>query len=424
MYALIDCNSFYASCEKAFRPDLAHHPIVVLSNNDGCVVARSPEAKALGIRMAVPLFQVREIIHKHRVAVFSSNYTLYGDISRRVMETLASFAPAIEVYSIDEAFLDFNNLLYKPNWHTLGQQIRQQVWQDTGIPVSVGFAPTKTLAKVANHIAKKTPALQHVSVLEKAPQTTDLLEDFPLQQVWGIGYGYCQRLEQQGVFTAGQLCRMPEAWVRKQLSVIGLRTVKELKGIPCLNLEEITDPRKMVITSLSFDKTTEDLETLREYIASFAVRSAEKLRTQGLCCTALAVSLSTNRFHPHEKQYRNSLSLSFEEATSYSPTIVRVALKALDQLYRKEFSYKKACVMLYGLVPQHTIQQDLFKASIESTPTAKKQKAMEVLDRLNEQLGRNKIKLAAQGNDDKWKSHQAKLSACFTTRWNELLIVR
>jgi DNA polymerase V len=426
MVALVDCNNFYASCERVFRPELQGKPIVVLSNNDGCVVARSEEAKQVGIGMAVPIFKVKDLIHKYQVNVFSSNYTLYGDLSSRVMNVLAESAPRLEVYSIDEAFLDLEGLAGHnlSNW---GIQLRQKVKQWTGIPVSVGIAPTKTLAKVANHLAKslaKKGEGSGVKVLSEKSEQKEVLENLSVADIWGIGYQLSQKLQNQGVWTAAQLLNMPDAWIRKQLSVTGLRTVEELRGIPRLEISEVADPKKMAICSLSFDKTTADYAIVKEYVANFAARCAEKLREQNSVASNLTVYLRTNRFNPQAPQMGASETLHFAMPTAYTPEIIKVALQGLGRIYQPGFEYKKASITLTGLLPAALAQTqtDLF-ANSPSEITAKQMKMMEALDSLNQKMGRNKIKFASQGNDDKWQTYQAHRSPRYTTQWDELLRV-
>jgi len=427
MVALVDCNNFYASCERVFRPDLEQKPIVVLSNNDGCVVARSEEAKHLGIEMAVPLFKVKDIIKSNQVAVFSSNYTLYGDMSARVMNTLSSLVPRIEVYSIDEAFLDLEGFKVDGLEET-GTQIRKRVKQWTGIPVSVGIAPTKTLAKIANHIAKsrtKKGLGNGVCVLNDEAEIREVLEKLPVSEIWGIGRNLSSKLNSFAIWTAWQLCQKPDAWIRKQLTITGLRTVLELRAKPCIELSDIPEAKKMAICSLSFQKTSTDFKEVKEYVANFAVRCAEKLREQQSIASNISVSLRTNRFDRNAPQYSNSETLAFKIPTAYTPEIIRLALQALDKIYRPEYAYKKASVILTGFLPESNaqMQSNLFEES-PTLVTAKQKKMLEVVDNLNVKLGRNQIKFASQGMDDKWRTRQAHCSSRYTTQWNELLVVK
>ncbi len=427
MIALVDCNNFYASCERVFRPDLQKRPIVVLSNNDGCVIARSEEAKQLGIEMTVPLFKVKDLVKKHQVAVFSSNYTLYGDMSARVMNTLASIVPRLEIYSIDEAFLDLEEVPLQ-DLSKVGVEIRSRVKQWTGIPVSVGIAPTKTLAKIANRIAKsqaKKGLGNGVCVLQSEASIQQALQDLPVSEVWGIGENLTNKLYNFAIWTAWQLCQKPDVWIRKQMTVTGLRTVHELRGFPCIELTEVPEAKKMAICSLSFQKATSKYEEVKEYVANFAVRCAEKLREQQSVASNLTVSLRTNRFDAQATQYRNSETLSFKMPTAYTPDIIRLALQALDNIYQPEYAYKKASVVLTGLMHQDNAQAQLDIFSQAPAIVSKKQKEMlRVMDNLNQKLGRNKIKFASQGIDDKWHTKQAHCSARYTTQWSELLVVK
>lgn len=427
MVALIDCNNFYASCERVFRPDLKNKPIVVLSNNDGCVIARSEEAKHLGIAMAVPLFEIKDLIKKHQVAVFSSNYTLYGDMSARVMNTLASVVPRLEIYSIDEAFMDLEGLA-EDTLYDLGVLIRSRVKQWTGIPVSVGIAPTKTLAKIANHIAKsqaKKGIGSGVHFLQNPLQINEVLQELPVGEIWGIGSNLTKKLHTNSIWTAAQLCKMPDDWIRKQMTITGLRTVQELRGIPRIALEEIPEAKKMAVCSLSFEKTTSDYETVKEYVANFAARCAEKLRKQNSVASNLTVSLRTNRFDPRAKQYGNSESLAFKIPTSYTPEIIKVALQALAKIYQPGYGYKKAAIILTGLLPENNAQsQSALFGEAHPLISAKQREMLNIIDHLNDKLGRNKIKFASQGQDDKWQTKQAHRSARYTTQWEELLVVK
>lgn len=426
MVALVDCNNFYSSCERLFRPGLRQRPIIVLSNNDGCVVARSEEAKELGIAMAVPLFKIKQLVEKHDIKVFSSNYALYGDISNRVMNTLFTLVPQIEVYSIDEAFLDLRGM-QQQDLEEYGEKIQQRVWQWTGIPVSVGIAPTKTLAKIANHRAKsllRKGKGNGVTVLQGEENIQSLLEQVKVGEVWGIGKGLSTKLNDSSIWTAAELVAMPEDWIRKKMTVIGLRTVQELKGIYRLEVSDVPEDKKMAICSLSFDRPTADLETIKEYVANFAARCAEKLRDKNQVASNLHLSLRTNRFDMSSDQYNGSIALGFRAPTDYTPDILDIAFQALRNVYRPDYQYKKASIALTGLLPANNAQyqSDLFSASPENK-SAKQADMLKAMDTLNKKLGRNKIRFAAQGSDNKWHTHQAHRSNRYTTRWDELLKV-
>lgn len=427
MVVLVDCNNFYASCERLFRPELRNKPIVVLSNNDGCVVARSEEAKKVGVKMAIPLFKIKQLVKTHKVEVFSSNYALYGDMSNRVMNTLTTLVPCIEVYSIDEAFLDLNGM-QSINFEDFGCQIQQRVKQWTGIPVSVGIAPTKTLAKIANQHAKtqlRKGVGNGVSFLYKETEILNLLEDVSVGTVWGIGERLSKKLNDYNIWTAAQLINKPEDWIRKTMTVIGLRTVQELKGIPRLEVSDIPDDKKMAISSLSFDKPTKDYNRVKEYVANFAARCAEKLRNKQQVASNLHLSLRTNRFDPNALQDSPAVSLGFPAPTDYTPDILNVAFQALDTIFQKGYAYKKASIILTGLLPANNaqFQSNLFNAAPEQK-SSKQENMLKTMDSLNQKLGRNKIKFAAQGTDNKWHTQQAYRSSRYTTRWDELLKVK
>jgi DNA polymerase V len=419
MYALIDCNNFYASCERVFNPALNGKPVVVLSNNDGCVIARSNEAKDLGIKMGEPAFHLKEMIEKHRVTVFSSNYTLYGDMSERVMNTLAEFTPDLEIYSIDEAFLDFSGFRHF-NLQAYGQEIRRTVRRYTGIPICVGVGPTKTLAKVANRLAKKQQKYQGVCILDKPEKIQNALAELEVEDVWGIGRRYAKMLRRYGVQNALQFSQLSENWVRKQMSVIGLRLRDELRGKACLSLELVRPAKKAICTSRSFGNMVEDLPTLKEAVATYASRCAAKLRRQQGFAHTLMVFIHTNPFKQQEAQYARNSVIQLPVASNSSMELVHYALKALEHIYKPDYRYKKAGVLVSGIVPQNHIQAGLF----DETDRDKHQKAMQAVDKLNAILGREKVKLAAQGSGRKWKLRQEKLSPCYTTRWEDILVIR
>ena len=426
MVALVDCNNFYASCERVFRPELRKTPIVVLSNNDGCVIARSEEAKAVGIEMTVPLFKIKNLVDAKGVAVFSSNYALYGDMSNRVMNTLATLVPKIEVYSIDEAFLDLSGMGHL-ELETFGHQIQERVKKWTGVPVSVGIAPTKTLAKIANHHAKsqlRKGLGKGVAYFSDPDKIYKHLQEVPVGNVWGIGKRLSRKLNDYSVWTAAHLVDRPEDWVRKSMTVIGLRTVQELKGIARLEVSDIEDDKKMAISSLSFAKPTKDFEVVKEYVANFAIRCAEKLRSKNQVASNLHLSIRTNTFDLQSPQYSNSISLSFQVPTNYNSDILALAFQALKTIFKPDFAYKKASIVLTGLLPAQNaqFQPDLF-TQLPEAKSEKQEGLMKALDQINQKYGRNKIKSAAQGTDDKWYTQQAFRSDRYTTRWNELLKV-
>lgn len=353
MFGLMDCNNFYASCERVFNPSLNGKPVVVLSNNDGCVIARSNEAKALGIPMGAPAYQMRELVEKHGVAVFSSNYTLYGDMSARVMSILSSLAPEIEVYSIDEAFVNLDGIT---DYQSLGRIIVNKVYKDTGIPVSLGIAPTRTLAKIANKFAKKYPAYQRVCCIDTEEKREKALHLFAIGDVWGIGRRQAARLEKEGIKTAYDFTQLPNSWVRKYMTVVGERTWKELRGIPCIT-ENIT-PRKQICTSRSFGQMIENIEQMDEAVSTFASKCAKKLREQKGYAVSLLVFIQTNRFRDDLPQYWKSVSVNLPVPTDDTQEIVHYALTGLRSIFLKGYHYKKAGVIITEIT--YNVQRNLF----------------------------------------------------------------
>jgi DNA polymerase V len=417
MFALADCNNFYASCERVFNPALRNRPVVVLSNNDGCVIARSSEAKQLGIRMGVPAFQIEKLLSDHHVAVFSSNYALYGDLSLRVMNTLASFVPSMEIYSIDEAFLDFSGIAAEKIL-PLAQEIRKTVMRDTGIPVGIGIAPTKTLAKIANHVAKKTP--DSVCFLKSDEEIMRVLKETPVGDIWGIGKQYASLLNRHGIETAYDLSKAPDNWIKKNLTVVGLRTKKELAGISFLSLDEVVPDKKAICTSRSFGQPQTELTELEEAVSTFAVRCAEKLRRQQSAASQIMVFIHTNAFRSDLPQYARNRVIDLPSPTNSSIELVKHAVEALQSIYRKGYSYKKAGVIVTGLVPEQEIQQDLFSEARDN----RHKKLMESMDEINRNSNRPLIQIATQGSGRKWKLRQEKLSPGYTTRWGEIMEIR
>ena len=395
MLALADCNNFYASCERVFQPKLEGKPILVLSNNDGCVIARSNESKALGIKMGVPVFQVKELIRQHNIHVFSSNFTLYGDLSKRVMSTMRQEVKGMEVYSIDEAFMDFTG---EGDPLSKGIALKQKVKQHIGIPISIGIAPTKTLCKVASIIAKKHTK-SGVFVLDKPELIARALKWLPVEDLWGIGRRHARMLHHMGIKTAHDLCRADESWVKRRLSVVGLRMVKELKGIPCFPLEEQANRKKNICTSRSFGKKVTDMAELKESVSNYASGCAYKLRKQKSCATRVSVFIQTNPFRPTDKQYNGFTSFLLDSPTNDSMEIIRFALKGLDKIYRPGHNYKKAGVIVGDIVPQQQQQLSLF----DSVNREKQQSVMTALDKINDKMGRDKVRLAIQGQTRQWK---------------------
>ncbi len=414
MIALVDCNGFYASCEKVFRPDLEGRPVVVLSNNDGCVVALSREAKNLGIPRGIPLFRIRNLVAREDVEVFSSNYTLYADLSRRVMDLLSRHAPDVEVYSIDEAFLDRTGLPGDPlAW---AAAVRREVRWQTGIPVSVGLAATKTLAKVAGDLAKK-----HVDgVRLLGPEEVDArLEEVEVEHIWGIGRRYGAFLRRQGLVNARLLRDADDACVKKNLTLTGLRTGWELRGRPSVAMEDMPPAKQGIMSSKSFGSPVTELADLAEAAADYVVRAAAKLRAQDSLCRYLNVYLTTNRFREGERQYTNAVTVTFGEPVSYLPDLVREAHRALTRIYRPGFRYKKVSVYLFGIEPRGGRQTDLFRRE-----DPRRERLMKTVDGLNRRYGRGTVHCTPAVRASVWRMRRELLSPRYTTRWEELPVVR
>lgn len=417
MIALVDCNNFYASCERVFRPDLVGKPICVLSNNDGCVIARSNEAKALGIPMGAPAFEWEETFNRHGVHVFSANFALYGDMSNRVMSLLADFSPQLEIYSIDESFLDFQGCEHL-NLQQLGLQMRKVVLKATGIPISVGFAPTKALAKVANRIAKKYPEqLRNVYCMDSEERRIKALKWLKIEDVWGIGRQHSRRLQKLDILTAYDFTQMDEGWIRKHLSVVGLRLKHDLEGKPSIFLEEM-QAKKNIATTRSFDKNYMEFEHLRERVTSFAVSCAEKLRKQHSECNAVMVFIHTNRFRDDLPQYSRNTLIQLPFSTNSSIEIAKYAVLGLKLIFRSGYAYKKAGVIVQNFTPESERQLSIFQESDQ-----RHQKLMEAMDQINASFGQQKIKLASQDLKRLWKMRQEKLSPRYTTRLSDIITI-
>lgn len=415
----MDGNCFYVSCERLFNPALEGRPVVVLSNNDGCVVSRSDEAKALGIEMAAPLHLMADLVKRHRVAVFSSNYNLYGDMSHRMMSVLAGLAPGIEVYSIDEAFLDLRGMACA-DWRGYGVMVRLEVLRQVGIPTGVGIAPTKTLAKVANRVAKKQRGHGGVFVLGSPGEIETALRQFPVGDVWGIGGQSAKLLARRGVATAWDFAQLPADWVRQNLTVVGARLQLELQGVPCLPMEAVQQPKKNICTSRSFGKMLTDFGGVGEAVANHAHRCACKLRKQGSAANLLTVFLHTNPFKPELPQYNPSRTVTLPTATNSSLWLVRHASEALRAIWRDGYAYKKAGVVVSGIVPENEVQLG-FGASAEEIERQKR--LMRAMDAVRGRFGHGAVSVAAQGTANRWKLRQERLSRRFTTDWGEILEV-
>ena len=419
MFALIDCNNFYASCERVFQPHLNGKPVVILSNNDGCVIARSNEAKSLGIPMGAPAFKYKEVFQKNKVQVFSSNFTLYGDISNRVMSIISRYVPDVEIYSIDEAFIKFDGFS-KEEANEKCSDIIKTILKWTGIHVSIGLAPTKSLAKVANRIAKKystrTNGFYSINNNEKRIKA---LKNISAGDIWGIGFQNEKKLLKVNVKSGMDFVNLPDQWVKKNMSIIGLKLKKELEGIPTLNIEEGKIDKKSIATTRSFESEISSLNDLIERITTFSVVAAKKLRRQNSECNMISVFIRSNPFKQNDDKYHFSLTGSLPFSTNSSIEISKFAVKLLTKIYSKNKSYKKAGIILMGLSPQSSHQFSLFDQNID-----KQKKLMRSIDNIDNKYGLYKVRLASQDQKRIWKMKRQKLSRNYTTEIDEVLIVK
>jgi DNA polymerase V len=423
MFALVDCNNFYASCERVFNPALRLRPVVVLSNNDGCIIARSEEAKALGIQMGTPEFKCRPLLKNHEVAVFSSNYPLYGDMSSRVMMTLAALAPEIEVYSIDEAFMDMSGF-ERFDLTEYGRLIRRTVRQHTGIPVCVGMAPTKTLAKIANRLAKKNPHYQGVSVLRSDSEIQAALERTRVEDIWGIGRQWSKVLRAKRIESAADFAVAPAAWVRKHLHIVGARIQVELQGTSCLPMELVRPPKQSICTSRSFGHSVTSQEELQQAVATFAGKCAAKLRHENSLASLITLFIATSPFDESCERYWGTRTASLPCPTNDSIAILKAAQTMLDGIFLAGKSYKKAGVLVSGIVPKEACGTTL-SLFAEEAPAANERESriMQVMDAINQRYGSGAVHLAAE-NSESWKPHQEALSARYTTQWDDIIEVK
>lgn len=411
--ALIDCNNFYVACERTFDPSLQNKPVAVLSNNDGCIVARSNEVKDLGIPMGIPVFQARDDLLYNNVQLFSSNYALYGDMSHRVASVLRQFTPRIETYSIDESFLTFPNCSTNTAY---GQAILERVKQWTGIPVSVGIANTKSLAKIANKIAKR--GRMGVLDLNHHPRKDTILDGVPVSDVWGIGKRYAEKLRSIGIETAYQLSRADDKWIKKHLTITGLRIVWELRGIPCMPLEYTPPARKAIGRSRSFGRTVKDPKQLKQALAMHVVSASQVLRKQGSVAGCMGVSIETNPFV--EPYHGKTITVKFETPTASTPNMIRAAHKALARMFKTGEQYTRAGVMLTDLCSKDAIQTSLFW-----DPNTERNKAvLDIVDELMSRYGRKKIRWASEGVKRAWAMRRSHLSPRFTTHWQEIPVAK
>ena len=418
MFALIDCNNFYVSCERVFNPKLNKKPVVVLSNNDGCAISRSNEAKALGIPMGAPAFKYERVFRENNVEVFSSNFTLYGDMSSRVMSILSKFTPKIEIYSIDEAFLKFEGF-DNSNLESYCEKIKDLVLKWTGIPISIGVAPTKALAKVANRISKKFPnQTKGVYLIDCNKKREKALKWLNIRDVWGIGFRHAKRLRNIKINSAYDFTNIEDGWVRKNMSVVGLRLKKELEGKSVLDLEEIRSPKKAIATTRSFEGTITNYEEIKERITTFAISCAEKIRLQDSNCNSIYVFIKSNKFQKNKTQYRNGILMTIPFSTNSNIVISRYAVKGLKKIFKKGIDYKKAGTILMGLESSQTHQLNIFE-----NENSKHKYLMKTIDHIQKKEGQNKIKLASQNLKKRWKMKQEKLSRSFTTNLKEVIKV-
>jgi len=416
VFALIDCNAFYVSCERVFNPKLNNRPVVALSNNDGCIISRSKEAKALGIKMGVPLFKVKDIVEKEKVVVFSSNYTLYADMSRRVMNIISSSSPYTEIYSIDEAFVELSSLPI--DYESYAHQLRQTILQHTGIPVSIGIASTKTLAKIANHKAKKDDSLNGVCSLVNYNNIDQILELTEVGDVWGVGRRLSKKLINHGIHNAKLLKNCSDSWIRKMMSVNGLKTITELRGISCIPLEEYSMTRKSCCTTRSFGKLLTNLEDIEQAVTTFARRAAERIRSESLAASCVSVFVRTNPFDKKSAYYSNGASRTLSHPTHDSITIIETSLLLTKRIFKNNYQYKKAGVLLSGLCDESEIQETLFEKNYNQNSDL-----MSAIDAINYRYGRDTLQMASECKVGNWKQKRENCTRNYTTQIDRLLLV-
>ena len=413
MIALADCNNFYASCERVFNPALKNKPVVVLSNNDGCIIARSNESKQLGIKMGEPVFKAREIIEEHSVNVFSTNFALYGDMSKRVMSLLDSLSPEIEIYSIDEAFM---NLAGIEKCFELGLHMRDTVGRHTGIPISIGIAKTKTLAKVANYCAKRF-SKKGVYILNHKEHISSILKSMPVSKLWGVGSRYARMLRSYGVSNAYEFVSLDEKWVLEKMTIMGLRIQRELKGESCISMDTNPSPKKNICTSRSFGIKVKDFQSLKESISSHAARCAEKLRLEKGCARYVSVVIKTNPFSGSD-YYCGYKTSNFDVPTNDTLDIINAAESLLKSIYKEGLDYKKSGVIVGDIIPQNKVQLNLFDMDEKRI---KRKDLNRTIDIINQIMGRSTVQIGSQGIAKNWQLKREKLSPCYTTKWDDLL---
>ncbi len=417
--ALVDVNNFYVSCERVFNPDLKNKPVVVLSNNDGCAVARSNEVKALGIGMGAPWFKFKDLARQHGIVAYSSNYALYADMSNRVMSIIRQFSPDQEIYSIDESFLDLTSFQGR-DLVEYAQQMRIRILRWVGLPVCVGIGATKTLAKLANHTAKKRPGFNGVCNFNtmQSTQLEQLFKDTSISEIWGIGKKLAPKLEALGFKSVYDLQQADPETLRQKFSVVMEKTIRELNGTVCIELEEVTPPKKQIVSSRSFGSPVQDINSLSESISLYTTRAAKKLRKQSSFAGSICVFIRTSRFKLDQPFYSNGFTITLPTPTDDTRKLANAALWGLRQIYKPGLNYAKAGVMLSELVPAESCQSDLFNAI--SSPS-KSIKLMQTLDAVNKKMGKESLKLASEGSSKPWKMRQENKSPAYTTNWNELI---
>lgn len=418
-FGLVDCNNFYASCERVFRPDLATAPIAVLSNNDGCIVAMSAEAKASGIPRGKPLFKVRDEIRRHQVQVFSSNYTLYGDMSRRVMEVLGQFSPEVDPYSIDEAFIDLSGI-EDEQLEEYGRTIRRTVMKWTGIPVTIGIASSKTLAKIAAGVAKKDKRLEGAFSLVNHPDINDILRETPVEDIWGIGRGSADKLRQNGISNAWKFSAANLEWVKKKLTIVGMRCAQELRGISCISLEDVEPGKRSLMFTRSFGHPVTELAELEEAVSFYTASCAEKLRGKNMVTGMLTLFLREYQAGGGWHTNKMQASVALSEPTDFTPDLLLRVQALLKPLYQKGIRYKKAGIMMTDLTPRDQIQLSIF----QKQPRKEDQRLMKAIDQLNEKLGKGTVFSGKEGTNQRWHMKSEFRSPRYSTNWKEIPVIK